>query len=421
MGPVTPPLYTITWDKNDGTGTISTSTFSAGGSVTAPNPTRANYTLDGFRDTTSGTFFYSVAGGGSFSPPNGSRTMYARWTYSPPSYTFVFGNKISVSTNGYISLGNTTTVTENKTTTAAATLGKVLAILPHDARQTSLYYYSDTVKYVVRWIGATYNAPTETMAYEVAFYKDQQYADFKILNRSVPQQSNAAYMVDAYTGSGVITSYPVTPTELSRFRVHFNGTTPTTPVTYSELSLSVMKRDTTQDGADDETTTLTTATNQTAFIAPHFPPFFPPFFPPHFPPFFPPHFPPFFPPFFPPHFPPFFPPHFPPFFPPYFASVAPAVPTGLSINGSGLMTWNAVAGATGYRVTYWLASSATGDDEFSAATNIDVGNVTSFQVTYANNPNTDAYCNYAAGVVRSYNSSDSSAFSDWYPSVSTYV
>ena len=288
VGPVTPPVYTITWDKNDGTGTISTSTFSAGGSVTAPNPTRANYVLDRFTETTSGTYLLSVTGGGSWSPPSANRTMYARWIYSPPSYTFVFGNKISVSTNGYISLGDATTVTENKTTTAAATSGKVLAILPHDARQTSLYYYSDTVKYVVRWIGATYNTPSETMAYEVAFYKDQQYADFKILNRLVPQQSNAAYMVDAYTGSGVITSYPVTPTELSRFRVYFNGTTPITPVTYSELSLSVMKRDTTQDGVDDNTTTLTTATNQTSYIAPHFPPFFPPHFPPFFPPYFPP-------------------------------------------------------------------------------------------------------------------------------------
>jgi hypothetical protein len=123
----------------------------------------------------------------------------------------------------------------------------------------------------------------------------------------VAQQSNDAYLFDAGLGSGVITSYPLTPTELSRWRVYFNSTTPITPITYTELSLSVMKRDTTQDGVDDNTTTLTTATNQTAYVAPHFPPFFPP------------HFPPFFPPFFPPYFPPFFPPHFPPFFPPYFA------------------------------------------------------------------------------------------------------
>ena len=401
VGPVTPPVYTITWDKNDGTGTISTSTFSAGGSVTAPNPTRANYTLDGFRETTSGTFFYSVAGGGSFSPPAGNRTMYARWTYSPPSYTFVFGNKISVSTNGYISLGDATTVTENKTINASATSGKVLAILPHDARQTSLYYYSDTARYVVRWAGATHNAPSELMAYEITFYKDQQYADFKILNKVVAQQSNAAYMVDAYTGSGVITSYPFTPTELSRWRVYFNGTTPTSPVTYSELSTSVMIRNNTQDGADDQTTTLTTAINQTSYVAPHFPPFFPPHFPPFFPPFFPPHFPPFFPP----HFPPFFPPHFPPFFPPYFATpTLPAVPTGLAAANDGSatsLTWNPAAGATTYEIFYWSGSTYAGTarDFFDITTTSYSHTTTSLWYYFVRSKNAAGVSAYSSGVL----------------------
>jgi hypothetical protein len=362
VGPVSPPTYTITWKMNDGTDNSAgtPSTFLAGGSVTAPSPTRANYTLTRFADTASGDYLYSVLPGANWSPPSGNRNMFARWTYTPPSYTFVFGNKISVSTNGYISLGDTSTVAENKTTTAAATSGKVLAILPHDARQTALYYFSDTVKYVVRWIGATYNNAAQVMAYEIAFYKDQQYADFKILNRSVAQQSNDAYLFDAGLGSGVITSYPLTPTELSRWRVYFNSTTPITPITYTELSLSVMKRDTTQDGVDDNTTTLTTATNQTAYVAPHFPPFFPPHFPPFFPPFFPPHFPPFFPP----HFPPFFPPHFPPFFPPYFATpTLPAVPTGLAATNDGSttsLTWNAATGATSYEIFYWSSPTYTG-------------------------------------------------------------
>jgi hypothetical protein len=368
VGPVTPPSYTITWKMNDGTSNDAgtASTFTAGGSVTAPSPTRANYVLDRFTETTSGTYLLTVLPGASWSPPSANRTMYARWTYSPPSYTFVFGNKISVSTNGYISIGSSGTVgtqpgvIENKTTTAAATSGKVIAILPHDARQTSLYYFSDTTKYVVKWTGATYNVPSEVMAYEITFYKDQQYADLQILNRTVFQQSNAAYMVDAYTGSGVITSYPSTPTELSKWRVYFNGTTPITPITYSALSTSVMIRDTTNDGVDDNTTTLTTATNQTSYIAPHFPPFFPPHFPPFFPPFFPPHFPPFFPP----HFPPFFPPHFPPFFPPYFATpTLPAVPTGLAASNDGSntsLTWNAATGATSYEIFYWSGSTYTG-------------------------------------------------------------
>ena len=402
VGPVTPTIYTITWDKNDGTGTISTSTFSAGGSVTAPNPTRANYVLDRFTETTSGTYFYSVLGGTSWSPPSVSRIMYARWTYSPPSYTFAFGNKLSISTNGYISLGSSVSVTENSADAVTSTADKVLAVLPLDMVQTSLYYWSDTSKYIVRWSGYQYGNAANIMTYEATFYSGQQYADIMIIDRFTFQSTAAAYMIDGVA----ITSYPTTPIQSSKYRVYFNGTAPIT-TTYTATSTSVMKRDTTKDTVDVGTTTLTTATNQTSFIAPYFPPFFPPFFPPHFPPFFPP----------------FFPPHFPPFFPPYFpaAPAAPATPTGLSISGSGLMTWDATPGATGYRVTYWLASNATGSNAFAAGTNIDVGSGNSYQIAYANNPNTGVYCNYADGMVLAYNSGGSSSYSAWYPSASTYV
>jgi hypothetical protein len=343
VGPVTPTIYTITWDKNDGTGTISTSTFSAGGSVTAPSPTRTNYTLDRFTETTSGTYFYSVLGGGSWSPPSVSRTMYARWTYSPPSYTFAFSNKISVSTNGYISLGSSTVITENSADSVTSTAGQVLAILPLDMVQTSLYYWSDTSKYIVRWSGYQYGNAANIMTYEATFYAGQQYADIMIIDRFTFQSTAAAYMIDGVA----VTSYPSTPIQSSKYRVHFNGTVPSV-VTYTATSTSVMKRDTTKDTVDVGTTTLTTATNQTSYIAP----------------FFPPHFPPFFPPFFPPHFPPFFPPHFPPFFPPYFPAAAlPGVPTGVTATNNGTNTtisWSAVTGATSYDIWYSSASTYSG-------------------------------------------------------------
>ena len=347
VGPVTPTIYTITWDKNDGTGTISTSTFSAGGSVTAPNPTRTNYTLDRFTETTSGTYLLSVVGGGSWSPPSASRTMYARWTYTPPSYTFAFGNKISISTNGYISLGSSAAVTENSADAVTSTAGQVLAVLPLDMVQTSLYYWSDTSKYIVRWSGYQYGNAANIMTYEATFYSGQQYADIMIIDRFTFQSTAAAYMIDGVA----VTSYPSTPIQSSKYRVYFNGTSPAV-VAYTATSTSVMKRDTTKDTVDVGTTTLTSATNQTSYIAPHFPPFFPP------------HFPPFFPPFFPPHFPPFFPPHFPPFFPPYFAVVTkPGIPTGVQAVNDGTnttITWNAVTGATSYDIWYQSGATYTG-------------------------------------------------------------
>jgi hypothetical protein len=144
-------------------------------------------------------------------------------------------------------------------------------------------------------------------------------------------------------GGAAITSYPATPITNSKYRVYFNGTVPAV-VAYTATSTSVMKRDTTKDTVDVGTTTLTTATNQTSFIAPHFPPFFPP------------HFPPFFPPFFPPHFPPFFPPYFP-------AAALPGVPTGVTATNDGTNTtisWNAVSGATSYDIWYQSGPTYSG-------------------------------------------------------------
>jgi uncharacterized repeat protein (TIGR02543 family) len=98
----------------------------------------------------------------------------------------------------------------------------------------------------------------------------------------------------------------------------------------------------------------------------------------------------------------------------------PSTPTGLSISSSGLATWNASSGATSYTINYWLASSSSGANAFNAGT-VNVGNTTSYQIPYANNPTTGVYCNYADARVLASNSAGSSAYSAWYPSATTYV
>ena len=78
----TSPTYTITYLKNDGSGTAQgTSTFTYGGStVAASAPTRAGYAFNGWYDTGNLDHSYYAAGGGTWSPPEGSRNMYGRWT-----------------------------------------------------------------------------------------------------------------------------------------------------------------------------------------------------------------------------------------------------------------------------------------------------------------------------------------------------
>lgn len=78
----TSPTYTITYLKNDGSGTAQgTSTFTYGGStVAASAPTRAGFSFNGWYDSSSLDHSYFVDGGGTWSPPEGSRNMYGRWT-----------------------------------------------------------------------------------------------------------------------------------------------------------------------------------------------------------------------------------------------------------------------------------------------------------------------------------------------------
>lgn len=82
------PVYTVTWNVNGGDTTHASSTFTAGGSVTAPTPTRSGYTFLYWRDTSSLDYTYSVNAGGTFYPPSQNITMYARWT--PLQYTVTY-------------------------------------------------------------------------------------------------------------------------------------------------------------------------------------------------------------------------------------------------------------------------------------------------------------------------------------------
>jgi uncharacterized repeat protein (TIGR02543 family) len=97
----------------------------------------------------------------------------------------------------------------------------------------------------------------------------------------------------------------------------------------------------------------------------------------------------------------------------------PATPTGVSVSGSGLVTWTASSGATSYTIDYFLASNGTGSNAFNPTPG--TSTTTSYQITYANNPTTGVYCNYARARVRANNASGSSAYSAWYPTSTTYV
>ena len=100
----------------------------------------------------------------------------------------------------------------------------------------------------------------------------------------------------------------------------------------------------------------------------------------------------------------------------------PSTPTGFSISSSGLATWNAVSGATGYYLNIWYASSAAGANAYSAGVyTVSGGSTISYQLPYGTNPSTGVYCGWADGQIAAYNSAGTSSYSAWYPSSTTYV
>jgi hypothetical protein len=93
---------------------------------------------------------------------------------------------------------------------------------------------------------------------------------------------------------------------------------------------------------------------------------------------------------------------------------APATPTGVSVSGSGLVSWTASSGATSYTIQYYLANDATASVSSSGPYS-GTSTGTTFQVTYQTG------LNWARARVLANNSGGSSAYSAWYPSSTTYV
>ncbi|MEY4331279.1 MAG: hypothetical protein RLZZ196_17 [Bacteroidota bacterium] len=100
-------------------------------------------------------------------------------------------------------------------------------------------------------------------------------------------------------------------------------------------------------------------------------------------------------------------------------STAPAAPTNPNVSTSGLVTWTASTGASSYTVEYYVASSAAGANA-SGPYYGNVGNVTSYQITY---PTVGGVLlNYARARVNAANGAGQvSSYSAWYPSATTYV
>lgn len=175
-------------------------------------------------------------------------------------YTFTFGKVLHVGTNGYISLDSGNTVDAISSTT-----GKVLGILPGDLYQdttTSVWYWSDETKFIIRWEGYHYNQPANLRQYEVTFTKDTNYVTVYPIN-----VANTSEGTEAYVKNGVaLTSYAAALGTGSWRTVYFDPTLSPANLfgPYVPKSKSVMKQVTglTAGNQDQGYTSITTSINQ---------------------------------------------------------------------------------------------------------------------------------------------------------------
>lgn len=179
-------------------------------------------------------------------------------------YSFSFGNDIYVSTNGYIGINGAASANGSD---ALPTTGEYLAVMSRDLQQssnTSIWYWSDTSKYVVRWEGYDYGNAASTKTYQVTFYSGQSYADVYVILNNGSDGSTIAHYKNGVTKS----SYSAALTTGAMRRVYFDGTAPAVITGLTEQVKTSMKQVTalTSGSLDVGYTTLTTATNENNFI-----------------------------------------------------------------------------------------------------------------------------------------------------------
>jgi len=178
-------------------------------------------------------------------------------------YVFSFGKTLHVGTNGYISLDLSY---PNSADAISSTNGQVIGILPADLQQssaTSIWYWSDTNQFIIKWEGYVFNQPSVLRQYEIVFNKNLNYARVYIIN------ATAGSGTQAFVKDGVArTSYASGLVTGNLRDVYFDGQTPPATVftTYTPMSKSLMKQVTglTSGSTDVGYTSIVTSVNQTA-------------------------------------------------------------------------------------------------------------------------------------------------------------
>ena len=230
----TPPLvqqYTVTWSGTGGsTGNEGVPwEFTAGGYVTVPSVSRIGYTFERWADTSSGSYTYTTTGG-TFYPPSQNITMYARWQINVCTVPNVIGMTEINASNALNNAGFLYEYTYYVDTSNASLNGTVQAVSPGVGTQpgcatnVDLYIYNYVAAPVklatptgvnatdsrTDGVNVTWNSVSEANYYGVWYGPTPSYdnlADFGG-NRNTSLITGTSYL-DTAIGSGVTRDYYV--------------------------------------------------------------------------------------------------------------------------------------------------------------------------------------------------------------------
>lgn len=180
-------------------------------------------------------------------------------TQTVADYAFAFGKVLHIGTNGYIGLDSGST-----SDSISSTTGTVIGIFPKDLYQsttTSVWYWSDSTEFRIRWEGYDYNNPSNLKEYEIVFNINQNYANVYAINVT-SAAGTSAWVKDGVTK----TNYAAALTTGAWRQIYFDGVTNPGSLSgpYVPKSKTVMKQVTglTAGTQDQGYTSITTSTNQ---------------------------------------------------------------------------------------------------------------------------------------------------------------
>ncbi len=218
--------YTITFDKNDGTGTYTTQSVTSGGTATKPtDPTRSDYTFGGWYTEAACTNAYDFS-----TAVTADKTLYAKWTSNGGSTTYTITFDKNDGTGTYTTQSVTSGGTASRPTDPTRS-GYTFGGWYTEAGCTNVYDFTTPVTasktLYAKWTpggGSTYYTVSFDMNNGTGIYTTQSVAAGGTATRPTNPSRSGYTFGGWYMESGCTTAYTFGSTVNSSFTLYAKWT-----------------------------------------------------------------------------------------------------------------------------------------------------------------------------------------------------